>query len=92
MKPKKLADALTRERAHAFDGKNLGRISARFHHLPVRLAAPDRLQIEWNVVPNAQTFLDALSRHTLIRPTETTSKDFVNLEGLGRAEQESLST
>lgn len=85
---KELADALTRERAHAFGGKNLGKISARFHHLPVRLAAPDRLQIEWNVFPNAQTFLEALSRHTLIPPTTETSKDFVNLEGLTRAEQE----
>ena len=86
---KKLADALTGERARALDGKNLGRISSRYHHLPVRLAAPDRLQIEWGVVPNAQTFLDALTRHTLVRPTETTSKDFVNLEELGREEQES---
>ena len=85
---KELADALTRERAHALDGKNLGKIAARFHHLPVRLAAPDRLQIEWNVVPNAGTFLDALSRHTLIRPTQETKKDFVHLEGLSRAEQE----
>jgi hypothetical protein len=86
---KELAEALTCERAHALDGKNLGNISSRFHHLPVRLAAPDRLHIEWNVVPNAQTFLDALSRHTLIRPTEEAEKDFVNLEGLSRAEQES---
>ncbi len=85
---KELADALTRERAHALDGKNLGKISARFHHLPVRLAAPDRLQIEWTVTPNAQTFLNALSRHTLIRPTQQTKKDFVHLEGLSRAEQE----
>lgn len=84
-----LADALTRERAHALDGKNLGKISSRYHHLPVRLAAPDRLQIEWNVVPNAETFLDALSRHTLIRQTQEAKKDFVNLEGLSRAEQES---
>ena len=86
---KKLADALTGERARAVDGKNLGRISSRYNHLPVRLAAPDRLQIEWGVVPNAQTFLDALTRHTLVRPTETTSQDFVNLEELGREEQES---
>ena len=86
---KTLADALTGERARAFDGKNLGRISSRYHHLPVRLAAPDRLQIEWGVVPNAQTFLDALTRHTLVRPTETTSTDLVNLEELGREEQES---
>jgi hypothetical protein len=85
---KELVDALTRERAHALDGKNLGKISARFHHLPVRLAAPDRLQIEWNVAPNAQTFLAALSRHTLIRPTQQTKKDFVHLEGLSRTEQE----
>ena len=85
---KKLADALTGERAHALDGKNLGKISSRYHHLPVRLAAPDRLQIEWGVVPNAQTFLDALTRHTLVRPAEKTSKDFINLEELSRAEQE----
>jgi hypothetical protein len=85
---KKLADALTGERAHTLGGKNLGKISSRYHHLPVRLAAPDRLQIEWGVVPNAQTFLDALTRHTLVQPTETTSKDFVNLEELNRDEQE----
>ncbi len=85
---KKLADALTGERAHALDGMNLGKISSRYHHLPVRLAAPDRLQIEWGVVPNAQTFLDALTRHTLVRPAEKTSKDSVNLEELGRGEQE----
>ena len=85
---KELSDALTQERAHALDGKNLGKISARFHHLPVRLAAPDRLQIEWNVFPNAQTFLDALSRHTLIQPTQKTKKDYVHLETLSRAEQE----
>ncbi len=86
---KELSDALARERARALDGKNLGKISARFHHLPVRLAAPDRLQIEWNVEPNAPTFLDALSHHTLIRPTQETEKDFVHLETLSRAEQES---
>ncbi len=84
----KLADALTGERAHAFAGMNLGKISSRYHHLPVRLAAPDRLQIEWGVVPNAQTFLDALTRHTLVRPAETTSKKFVNREELSREEQE----
>ena len=86
---KELSDALTREQARAFGGKHLGKISARYHHLPVRLAAPDRLQIEWNVVPNAQTFLDALARHTLVRPTLETRKDFVHLESLSRAEQES---
>lgn len=85
---KKLADALTGERAHALDGKNLGRISSRYHHLPVRLAAPDRLQIEWGVVPNARNFLDTLTRHTLVRPSAPNSKDFVNLEELSRDKQE----
>jgi ribosomal protein L7/L12 len=39
-------------------------------------------------VPNAQTFLDALARHTLVRPKEKTSKDIINLEQLSSAEQE----
>jgi len=46
------------------------------------------LRIEWGVVPGAQTLLDALTRHTLVRHAETTSKDFVNFDGLSREEQE----
>ena len=86
---KLFAEALLREQRYAIDGKLPFKMSSRYHHLPVRLPSDDRLHIEWAVVPNAQTFLDALTRHTLVRPTETTSKDFVNLEELGREEQES---
>ena len=82
-----LSDALRRERRYAIDGKIAG-VSRRYHHLPVRLPSADKLQIEWAVVPNAQTLLDALARHTLVRPTENTSKDFVNVETLSQAEQE----
>ena len=85
---KGLADALSRERGHAIDGRNLGKSSSRYQHLPVRLAPPDRLQIDWSVVPNAQTLLDALTRHTLVRPAEESMKDFANLTALSREEQE----
>jgi len=47
-----------------------------------------RLRIEWKVIPKAQTFLDALGRRTLVRPTEKTSKDFADLEALNRKEQQ----
>ena len=46
------------------------------------------LRIEWGVVPDPQTFLDGLTRHTLVRDTEETSRDFVNFDGLSREEQE----
>jgi hypothetical protein len=85
---KQLADALHREQRYAIDGKLPSKTSSRYQHLPVRLASADRLQIEWGVVPGAQNFLDTLSRHTLVRPPEETSKDFANLEQLSREEQE----
>ena len=62
--------------------------STRYHHFPVELAAPDRLRIEWCVVPSAQTILDALIRHTLVRPAEQSARDVGALEKLSRAEQE----
>lgn len=85
-----LARALARERERIF-GKSVigaGKISTRYQHLPVQLAAPAILQIEWGVVPAAQTLLDALTRHTLVRSPAIVSKDLVNLDKLGRAEQE----
>jgi hypothetical protein len=53
-----------------------------------RLWASRCLQIEWGVVPNGQDFLDALTWHKLVLPTEESSNDFINLEELSRAEQE----
>jgi hypothetical protein len=86
---KPLADALQREQRYALDGQAPFETTTRYQHLPVRLSGTNRLQIEWAVVPKAQIFLDALTRHTLVRPAETTTKSLVNLEGLSRAEQES---
>ena len=40
-------------------------------------------------MPNAQTILDALTRHTLVQHPTAVSKNFVNLDGLSREEQES---
>ena len=85
-----LAQALAKERERVFAKPTqcAGRTSSRYQHFPVRLASPMLLRIEWGVVPDAQTFLDSLTRHTLVRDSEETSRDFVNLDGLSREEQE----
>jgi len=83
---RQLAEALAKERERVFKGKDIA--SARYEDFPVRFTAPDRIQIDWTVVPRAQTLLDALTRHTLVRPAEAASKDFANLENLPRKQQE----
>jgi hypothetical protein len=85
-----LAQALAKERERVFakPTHGSGRTFSRYQHFPVRLASPMLLRIEWGVVPDAQTFLDSLTRHTLVRDSEETSRDFVNLDGLSREEQE----
>jgi hypothetical protein len=85
-----LAQALAKERERVFakPTHGAGRTSSRYQHFPVRLASPMLLRIEWGVVPGAQTFLDSLTRHTLVRDNEETSRDFVNFDGLSREEQE----
>jgi hypothetical protein len=87
---KSLAKALAgeRERVYAKSVVGAGRISTRYQHLPVRLASPALLRVEWGVVPSAQTFLDALTRHALVQNSAAVSKDFVNLAKLSREEQE----
>jgi hypothetical protein len=86
-----LADALTGESKRVFAKPADGgaNVSTRYQHLPVRLATPNLLRIEWGVLPNAQTILDALTRHTLVDHATAVSKNFVNLDGLSREEQES---
>ncbi|TMA80594.1 MAG: hypothetical protein E6J74_39725 [Deltaproteobacteria bacterium] len=85
-----LAEALAKERERVFakPTQGTGRTSSRYQHFPVRLPSPTLLRIEWGVVPDPQTFLDGLTRHTLVRDTEETSRDFVNFDGLSREEQE----
>jgi hypothetical protein len=85
-----LARGLARERARLFSKSVIGagRISTRYQHLPVQLATRTLLQIEWGVVPTAQTLLDALIRHTLVRSPAVSFRDFVNLDKLSKEEQE----
>ena len=85
-----LARALVRERERVF-GKSVvgvGRISTRYQHLPVRMASPKLLRIDWGVVPSVKTLLDALTRHTLVKDAAAVSKDFVDLDKLDREQQE----
>jgi hypothetical protein len=86
-----LANALASEskRVLAKPTEGGSSVSTRYQHLPVQLATPNLLRIEWGVVPNAQTILDALTRHTLVEHSTAVSKNFVNLDGLSREEQES---
>jgi hypothetical protein len=85
-----LADVLANERQQVFTQATRGaaKRSSRYQHFPVQLASPTLLRIEWGVVPGAQTLLDSLTRHTLVQHAEKTTRDFVNLDGLSREEQE----
>jgi len=85
----KVAEALDNERRRVFSKSfHGGGANSRYQHLPVRLACPNFLIIEWGVVPSVQSILEALTRHTLVQPGEETTRDFVNLDGLSRGEQE----
>lgn len=81
-----LAKELANERERVF--RRGSGPSTRYHDFPVRLVSPDRLQIHWTVVPSAQNFLAALTRHTLVRPAKDFLTDFGNLAALSREEQE----
>ena len=86
----KVAEALDNERKRVFSKTNQGGgANSRYHHLPVRLAPPNLLTIEWGVVPSLKTILDALTRHTLVQRGEEITRDLVNLDGLTREQQES---
>jgi hypothetical protein len=83
---RQLSEELAKERERVFKGKAIS--SARYGDFPVRVVAPDRVQIDWTVVPGVQMLLDALTRHTLVRPAEASSKDFIHLESFSREQQE----
>ena len=84
------AEALGKEREQVFakSPPRDDKPSTRYQHFPVQLAASTLLRIEWGVVPDAQRFLDEITRHTLVRPAEESFKDLVRLDGLSSAEQE----
>lgn len=62
--------------------------STTYRHYPVRLSAPDTLEIEWHVQPGAKQFLEQVGRFTRVEQAEKRSTDYSDLEHLDRAEQE----
>jgi hypothetical protein len=82
-------EALADERKRVFNKSAHGDVKTRFHHLPVRLVSATLLTIEWSVVPRVEKFLDDLTRHTLVQSVHKSSKDFVDLQSLSPADQES---
>ena len=77
-----LAQALAEEREKTLPG------AATWRHYPVRVIAPARLQVEWDVAPGAAEFLEALGPHTQIASSIELDEDFVRMAHLSRTEQE----
>jgi hypothetical protein len=65
-----------------------GTSSTLYRQYPVLMPNPPYLRLEWQVVPRAAAFLDALRPHVTIAPTVALSEDFVNLGGLSREQQQ----
>ncbi len=59
-----------------------------YRDYPVRLSSPARVQVEWSVVPGAKVFLDAMRRHTNIAAPVNKRRNYGDLAGLSRQEQE----
>lgn len=77
-----LAEALAAERAKR-------PVNATLHrHYPVRAVSAQVVQVEWNVVPGAKAFLEAMRRHTRIAAPVEILQDYSELQGLGREDQE----
>ncbi len=77
-----LAKALADERARRPPNATL------YKDYPVRLSSPARVQMEWDVIPGTEAFLDAVHRHTTIAASVEQRQDYVNLTGLSHKEQE----
>ncbi|MSP41006.1 MAG: hypothetical protein EXR70_21155 [Deltaproteobacteria bacterium] len=82
---RQLSEELVKEHERVAKGKAIS--IARYGDFPVRVVAPNRVQIDWTVVPPVQALLDALTRHTLVRPAETASKDLAQFDGLSQEQQ-----
>jgi len=77
-----LSQALANEREKSVPG------AATYRHYPVRVISPTRVQIEWDVIPGAAAFLEALSSHTQIASSVELDEDLVHMASLSREEQE----
>lgn len=85
-----LSKLLANERERIF-GKSVvgaGKISTRYQHMPVRLTALRRLRVDWGVVPDPQSLIEILARHSIAWETAVDETDFTRLEKLPKAEQE----
>jgi hypothetical protein len=65
-----------------------GSSTTLYREYPVRMQSPPFLRLEWNVVPRASTFLDALRQRVEVAPMVVVSDDFTNLQALAREQQE----
>ena len=84
-----LARALDAERVRRApkEARWYGRSSRRYHHHPVRMVSPRRMQIEWSAVPGVEAFLSALPERVRRRAEIDVATDYAELSALDRAEQ-----
>jgi hypothetical protein len=85
-----LAEALRDEvsRAAPREQRFYGWTGTKYQHYPVTLPAPERVEIEWRVTPSAESFLEALRDRVTVEATEDRATNYLRLETLSRAEQE----
>jgi len=83
-----LTRALDEEIRRAVGKSRADGLRTRYHHVPVRMASPTTLELEWAVVPREDHLLALLASHGV--PTDRTeaTSDYSQLETLGRDEQE----
>jgi hypothetical protein len=67
-----------------------GTSSTLYRDYPVAMSGPASVRIHWDVVPGAQTFLDALRPYTVIADTVSLTQAFTQLKSLSREDQQKL--
>jgi hypothetical protein len=83
----KALDSEAREKAPA-EKRWYGTSATLYQDHPVRMKSPPFLQIRWQAVPSAQSFLDLLRPYTKIDDPLSLTQDFVHLQSLARDEQQ----
>lgn len=88
--PEQLAQGLAAEAVRPGPAEQhwYGTSSRRYNHAPVRMPSAGQLRLEWRVVPSAEAFLAAMSGHTEIVAPTSRSRDYSELKGMGREQQE----
>ncbi len=65
-----------------------GSTSIVYRHYPVTVLDNHRLQLEWGVVPRAETFVQSLSRHTQVMAPAEELKDYGSRQKLSPEQKE----